>query len=205
MVKKPANYYDRYHHYLKLNLREVESARTIKKWLRGKKKIIDIGCGAGHQTAFLGATGIDHDPQALKIAKKHFPKTKFILGDITQKLPFKKNSVDALVCSNVLEHLTNKGREKFFAEAKKILKKDGVFILSYVDLSHWMNHLLASLIPDYGIKDPTHLVSWSIPEFKKYISRHFQIIKEKKVSPYGRLIFVTQFIKGEFVACCQKK
>jgi len=196
---KPKGYYSRYNHFLNLDLRNVESFQTIKNWLRRKKKPVDIGCGLGHLTSFWGAVGIDNDPQAIKIAKKHFPKSKFILGDVTKKLPFKNNSIDALICYNILEHLPDKGRKKFFKEAKRVLKKDGIFIAGYIDEDYWFNRLLGSLIPNYGIKDPTHVVSWKVQDFRKEISKYFKIIKEKRTSPYGKLTFITYYLKGEVI------
>lgn len=196
---KPKDYYSRYDHFLNLPLRNVESFQTIKTWLRGKKKLVDIGCGVGHLTSFWRAIGIDNDSQAIKIARKHFPKSKFILGDVTKKLPLKNNSIDALICYNILEHLPDKRREKFFKEAKRVLKKDGIFIAGYIDENYWFNRLLAFLIPNYGIKDPTHLVSWKVSDFRKEVSKYFKIIKEKKTSPYGKLTFVTYHLKGEVI------
>lgn len=196
---KPKDYYSRYDHFLNLDLSKVESFQTIKEWLKGRKRIVDIGCGVGYLTSFWKAVGIDNDPQAIKIAKKRFPKTKFILGDATKKLPFKTNSIDAVVCYNILEHLPDEGREKFFKEAKRVLKKDGLFIASYIDEDYWLNRLLALLLPSYGIKDPTHLVSWKVPNFRRAVFKHFLTVKEKRTSQYGKLIFLTRFFKGELL------
>ncbi len=201
---KSKDYYSRYDHFLRLDLSKVESFQTIKNWLKGKKKVVDVGCGVGHLASFWGAVGIDNDLEAIKIGKKRFPKTKFILNDVIRKLPFKKNSIDAIVCYNVLEHLPDDGRERFFDEAKRILKKDGIFIAGYIDEDYWFNHLLAFLIPDYGIKDPTHLVSWKVSDFKKEVSKYFKIVKEKRTSPYGKLTFITCFLKGEVIILARK-
>ncbi len=201
---KPKDYYSRYNHFLNINLSKVESFQTIKNWLQGKKKIIDAGCGVGHLTSFWKVVGVDNDSQAIKIAKKHFPRTKFILGNITKKLPFKTSSIDAVICYNVLEHLPDQGRNKFFKEAKRVLKKNGVLIAGYIDEDYWFNRLLASIFPNYGIKDPTHLVSWKVSDFKKEVSKNFKIIKEKRTSPYGKLTFITCFLKGEVIILTRK-
>lgn len=201
---KPTNYYSRYQHFLNLDLVKVESFKTIKNWLEGKKKIVDLGCGIGYLTSFLGATGIDNDPLVFEIAKKNFPKTKFIPTDITS-LPFKNRLVDAFVCYNILEHLNKEERKKLFEEIKRTLKKDGILIAAYADETFWFNRLLAFLIPNYGIKDPTHKVSWTPEEFKKEISQHFKIIKERKTSQYGKLIPLTHFLKGEVVILARQK
>lgn len=196
---KPKNYYSRYDHFLKIDFNKVSSFKTIKDWLKGSKEILDVGCGVGHLTNYWGATGIDNDPRALDLARKRFPKTKFILCNIEKKLPFENQTIDAIVCYNVLEHLTNPAREGFSLEAKRVLKKEGRFIAGYIDEEFWFNCLLARLFKDYGINDPTHLVSWKIADFKKEIGKYFKIIDEKKTSPYGKFTFITKYLKGERV------
>lgn len=202
---KPKNYYSRFNHFLTLDLRTIESFRVIKHWLKNKRKIVDIGCGIGYLTFFWQAIGIDNDSQAITIARKHFPKNQFITQDITQKLPFKTNSVNALVCYNVLEHLSPAGRQNFFKQAKRVLTKDGLFIAGHIDENYWLNHLLALIIPNYGIKDPTHLVSWTNQDFTQQVSKYFQIVKQKQTSPYGKLIFLTRFLKGELLILAKQK
>lgn len=196
---KPKNYYSRYDHFFKIDLNKVGSFKTIKDWLKNSKIILDIGCGVGHLTNYWGATGVDNDPKAIDLAKKRFPKTKFLVGDATKKIPFDTNSIDAIVCYNVLEHLTNQARENFFQEAKRVLKKDGIIIAGYIDEDFWLNRLLAKLFKNYGINDPTHQVSWKITDFEKEIGKHFRITGEKQTSPYGKLIFITKFLEGELL------
>lgn len=202
---KPHDYYSRYDHFLQLNLTKVGSFRTIAFWLKEYQKIIDVGCGVGHLTNYWKATGIDKDNKGIELARKNFPNTKFIHSDISKTLPFASSSIEVIVCYNVLEHLDNQAREKFFTEAKRILRKNGIIIAGYIDEDFWLNRLLASLFKDYGLNDSTHLVSWKIPDFKEEISRHFQIIKSKKTSPYGKFTFLTKFLKGEMLLFAKVK
>ncbi len=195
---KPKDYYSRYDHFLNLDLKKVGSFKTIKDWLKNSKNIVDVGCGVGHLTSFWGASGLDSNSSAIELAKKRFPKTQFFLASAS-KLPFKNHSIDAVICYNVLEHLPNKIRDGFFLEAKRILKKEGMLIAGYIDEDFFFNRLLASVFPDYGINDSTHLVSWKMKDFENEIAKHFKIIKAKKTSPYGKLTFITKFLKGELL------
>lgn len=194
---KNGDYYSRYNHFHKINLNRVTSFKTIKDWLKGKKNAIDLGCGVGYLTAFWNITGVDNDANAISFAKKRYPKTKFILADITQNLPFKNSSLDAIVCYNVLEHLSQEGREKNFSEAKRVLKKEGILIAGYINEEFWLNRVLALVFEDYGINDSTHLVSWKLSDFENEIAKNFKIIKKKKTSPYGKLTFITKYLMGE--------
>lgn len=201
---KNQDYYSRYDHFQKINLNRVSSFKTIKDWLKGSSNAIDVGCGTGHLTSFWGVTGVDNDINAVSLAKKRFLKTKFILADITQALPFKNNSIDAIVCYNVLEHLSQKGRDKFFLEAKRVLKKEGFLIAGYIDEKFWLNRILARVFKDYGINDSTHLVSWQLSDFENEIAKNFKIIRIKKTSPYGKFIFLTKFLKGEEIVLAKQ-
>lgn len=196
---KSKNYYSRYDHFLRTDLNKVSSFRTIKDWLKGSREILDVGCGVGHLTSFWQAIGMDNDKEALALARERFPKTKFILEDTAKKIPFNNCSIDAIICYNVLEHLTNHARENFFSEAKRVLKKEGIFIAGYIDENFWFNRLLAKIFKDYGMNDSTHVVSWKPNDFKNEIARHFRIIAMKKTSPYGKLTFITKFLKGELL------
>lgn len=197
MIGPKKNYYSQYRHFLKLKLSRVESFFTIKKWLKNKKKILDVGCGIGYLTNYWQAIGLDVNKAAVKTAGRLFPQTKFVQANAGQKLPFPSAYFDAVVCYNILEHLTPDQREHFFQEAKRILTNQGVFIAAYADETFWFNRLLARLIPNYGIKDPTHLVSWTPADFANEVSRHFTINQTKQTSQYGKLIFVTKYLKGE--------
>ncbi|MDO8551660.1 MAG: class I SAM-dependent methyltransferase [bacterium] len=196
---KRSNYYDRYQHFLNLKLDKVESFRQIKKWSNGRKKIIDLGCGVGYLTNYLEGVGFDNNKEVIEKAKKLFPKTKFILADLSQKLPLKKKEVDCFVCYNLLEHLKDMCREKLFGEIRRTLTSDGILIVAYLDETFWFNRLLAVFMPNYGIKDPTHLVSWSPEDLRTELKKHFKILKENKTSQYGRSIFLTRFLKGEML------
>lgn len=196
---KPSNYYDRYNHFLQTDLSQISSFRTIKEWLRGSKTILDIGCGTGHLTNYWKATGIDNDKEAIEIAKKRFPKTKYLLGDATQKISLAENSVDAVICYNVLEHLTGQERASLYRQVKRILKKNGRFIAGYIDEDYWLNRILAKLFKNYGLNDPTHKVSWKIPDFKNAIEKDFTFVDQKYTSPYGKLVFVAKYFKGELI------
>lgn len=202
---KPKNYYSRYDHFLKIDLNKVSSFKTIKDWLKGSKIILDVGCGVGHLTSFWGAIGLDNDKKALVLAKERFPKTKFILCNIEKNLPFENKTIGAIVCYNVLEHLGDSTREFFFREAKRVLKKEGIFIAGYIDEDFWFNQILARIFPDYGINDSTHQASWKLKDFEDEISKYFNIIKTKKTSPYGKLIFITKFLKGEEIILAKNK
>ena len=98
---------------------EMETSKAIagiiKKKIKNGNKLLDVGCGAGHFYRSLKKkidkdffyTGLDPYKIFLdkaKLAWKKHENVNFKMGNI-YKLPFKKNSFDITICSNVFIHL----------------------------------------------------------------------------------------------------
>jgi len=195
-------YYSRFKHFHCLDLNQVSSFHQLKIWLKHKPKILDIGCGTGYLTHYLKATGIDNNAYAINQAKKLSPQTKFIKASAAQ-LPFKTNSFDALVCYNVLEHLSKSQKKKFFYQAKRVLKPKGLFLAGYVNETHPISQIYSFFFSKKGKADPTHQVSWTPQQFKQQISQHFHLLKLKKTSPFGKFLPFSQLFKTETLILAQ--
>jgi ubiquinone/menaquinone biosynthesis C-methylase UbiE len=99
------------------------------------KKILDIPCGMGWGTSLLKGykkcIGVDISLEAVKEAKIKY-KTNIL--DFKQGnmlcLDFDDNSFDVIICLEGFEHVTFLEGQKFLHEAKRILKKGGLLIVS---------------------------------------------------------------------------
>lgn len=113
-------------------------ARRIVEGLELKNgdKVLDAGCGDGfylHLLSQLGnfsLTGIDFDKNALNSAKKNLSKVKGVklLHGSVMELPFKANSFNKVICTEVAEHLPDdlKGLKEIY----RVLKPGGVLVLT---------------------------------------------------------------------------
>lgn len=106
------------------------------------EKIIDLGCGTGYYLYLLNnlsfslkLTGFDYDKRALGEAKIMLSdkKINFIAGDI-HKMPFKNNTFDKAVSSEVLEHL--RSDTLAIKEIFRILKPGGVLAISVPSINY---------------------------------------------------------------------
>lgn len=95
-------------------------------------RVLDAGCGEGFYVMLLDelyggeVVGLDFDPEILKLAKKWIkekPNVKLIEGDVT-KLPFKNESFDKIILSEVLEHVPDD--QKALTEMYRVLKPGGI-------------------------------------------------------------------------------
>jgi ubiquinone/menaquinone biosynthesis C-methylase UbiE len=118
----------------------------VKNLLRGIKpeNILDIGCGTGETLSFLKKLyskadlyGIDMSQKAVKYTKQKGHRNVY-RGD-SIKLPFKNNFFDVVLFLDVLEHIQND--KKAINEAKRVLKKNGIIIITAPALSFiWSKH-----------------------------------------------------------------
>ena len=106
--------------------------------LNGKQDLLEVGCGNGVVSRYLAeeyageVTGIDVDPEQIKLARKNtvgMPNIRFLETDAI-KLPFEDNSFSIVLSFGVLHHIHN--WLDVLKEIKRILKPDGYFI--YADI-----------------------------------------------------------------------
>lgn len=105
--------------------------------IEDRKRFLDIGCGDGfylHILSNLGIElnliGIDYDDKALASARSNLinKRLSLVKSDLMKKLPFDSNSIDAVVMSEVAEHLQDD--LKGLKEAYRVLKPNGRIALT---------------------------------------------------------------------------
>lgn len=106
-------------------------------------KICDIGCGDGSLLELLkdkgGLYGVDISRPQIKIARKKGIKAFYCNID-DSKLPFKNDYFDVVISSEVIEHVLVP--DKLLQEAKRVLKKGGIFILTTPNLASFGKRLM---------------------------------------------------------------
>ncbi|MFJ2234063.1 methyltransferase domain-containing protein [Streptomyces sp. NPDC087859] len=138
--------------------RSLRQARMLAEALTVERAhtILDIGCGDGTAAAVAAPllpghrlVGVDWSQDALRRASTRLPYTvRGELGD--GGLPFGTESVDAVLFSEVIEHLVDP--DAALDEIRRILRPGGHLMLSTPNLAAWYNRalLLAGVQPVFS-------------------------------------------------------
>ena len=156
-------------------------------------KVLDVCCGTGDQVFYyvekgIIASGVDLDPNMIKLAKKDKRRKRFIdvffqIAD-AKNLPFENNYFDYASISFGLHEKEREDRDKIISEMKRVIKEGGSLV--FVDFQ--------SPLPDniysYFIQAVEYLAGKShFKHFQDYIKqggldeilKKNQLVKEKKV------------------------
>lgn len=151
--------------------------------LTTKGKILDVGSSAGFFLAEATnrgweAAGIEFSKWSKEHAEKTFGLS--IYNQPLEKLNWKPESFDAITMLDVIEHLTDP--RKVLAEVKKILKPNGVFVLTTPNIESTAAKLTKEKW--YAIL-PGHLFYFSTKTLEKILSETgFQVVKRRTHTRY---------------------
>lgn len=140
------------------------------------KTILDIGCGEGFVDMFLlqknpryQIKGVDISQQKIKIAKKRMPRLSVQEAD-AYNLPFKANTFDLTICTEVLEHLDNP--QKAISEALRVSRQHCLFSVPNEPLFSLLSLLSGAHLSRLG-KHPDHVSFWDKKSFRNLVQEYF--------------------------------
>ena len=95
--------------------------------------VVDVPCGAGAFLLRLKDNGFEHAIGLDIQNEMAFEHQGFLQGDMTETLPLEKESVDACVCIDGIEHIAR--QQDFVREVARVLRPGGEFIISTPNIS----------------------------------------------------------------------
>ena len=116
-------------------LRGIRPYTIYFSGMKAGDRVLDVCCGTGDQAFYyaeagIRATGIDLDPNMLKLAgkgKRKRDNVSFQRADACY-LPFKDNSFDCVSISFALHEKERAARDKIISEMKRVVRKGGALI-----------------------------------------------------------------------------
>ncbi len=97
--------------------------------------VVDLGCGPGHVTAWLGrhgaaATGIDLSPAMITAARRDYAGAEFRCGDLLS-LPARDGEFAAAVALYSIIHLEPAELSAAFREMHRVLRPGGLSLVAF--------------------------------------------------------------------------
>jgi SAM-dependent methyltransferase len=158
-----------------LHLSRYELAREL---FQSDWDCLDAACGSGYGAAFLvektrSVCGIDVNESAIEYARTRYskPNLTYRCADLQRELPFADESFDAITSFETLEHV--KKQEHMLSEFRRVLKRDGILIMSSPD---------RNVSERIGLDNHFHVAERSKREFVDLLSRSFSV---KQVLGHG--------------------
>lgn len=155
--------------------------------------VLDIPCGMGWGTSLLSGChslyGVDISLDAIAEAKKKYPDIDFSVGNMTE-MQFNNHSFDVIICLEGFEHITFLQGQKFLKETKRVLKSNGMLIVS------------TPLLVDgrYHSGNKYHLCEYREEEFFQVMNEsRYKLIKKEYISNKQNII-IAAFQKNEKLA-----
>lgn len=135
------------------------------------KDVVDVPCGMGWGTSMLDKSktllGLDVDAEAIGEAEKRYGGTaQFRVGDMAA-LPLGDKEADVVVCLEGIEHIPENVAKTFVRECHRVLRNEGVLLLSSPFCSDGTHS-----------GNPFHLKEYQPDEIKSLIGECFDIKSE---------------------------
>lgn len=142
------------------------------------KTVLDAGCGEGFTLNKLmlnqigqSIEGVEYTKEAIAFGKKLFPKANIKHGSIYD-LPYKDNSFDLVVCTEVLEHLEDP--KKAMSEIARVSKKYVVLSVPNEPFFMLSNFFRGKNLSRLG-NEPGHINHWTIISFQNFLEEALKI------------------------------
>lgn len=150
------------------------------------KFILDVGSASGWFLSKMSkrfpkakCVGVDVYKNAITYGKNKYKSIRFVHAD-AHKLPFQDDSFDMIVCTEVLEHVTNpKGVLK---EIRRVLKQHGAVVIE-MDTGNILFNIVWYLWMNFNGKvwKGSHLHKFSSAKLEKMIKDCGFLIEKKKL------------------------
>jgi len=112
----------------------------VKDFVKEGDRVLDLGCGNARffeilKNRNIKYTGVDSSEKILRIAKEKYNNQAEFIQANALNMPFENSLFDIIFSFGVLHHIPSKKlQKKFLQEAQRVLKNDGLLVLTVWNL-----------------------------------------------------------------------
>jgi SAM-dependent methyltransferase len=169
--------------------------------LAAGKAVLDLGCGSGYGSMELARSaqsvlGMDVAWEAIDYARQHFvaPNLSFCVSDCCQ-LALADASLDAVVCFEVIEHLTQ--QDRLMREIRRVLKPEGFLLLSTPNRVFYTEERKEI--------NPFHTREFELQEFQDFLNGYFTRVKFYYQNHVDSIFIGNPLLMDRAVFCAERK
>ena len=152
----------------------MKRLRYVLPYVRMDQKVLNLGCGVGWTTKYLSLYcksiyGLDNSKEAIEYAKRYNDagNIDWVVSDMFELSRFKTSSVDLLVTTAAIEHITKQELGVMFSEVHRVLKPKAIMV---------------GTCAGFRAKSKEFATEWhkyepSIKDFKQIASSEFNVVK----------------------------
>ncbi len=140
-----------------------------------EKTVLDIASGAGYGTFLLSsaarkAYGVEINQDAVDYSRARYVRSnlEYLQGSVDD-IPLEDHSVDVVVSFETIEHVSAKLQVRMMEEIKRVLKDDGILIISSPDKKYYSE--------ERSYVNPYHVHELYSSEFKALLEKYFSHIR----------------------------
>ena len=161
-------------------------------------KFVDFGCAYGYYLSVLKIINPNHDLYGVDIAKEAVEATARIVGNdhalwasCGESLPLEDNSVDVILCFDVIEHVRDKDELiNFFKECARLIKPQGYIFIRTPNCNLPMRILFRLAGKSWIYKGKEHPNPFTKKKLIKLVEPYLRIVE---VSYSAGIIFKCNF------------
>jgi 2-polyprenyl-3-methyl-5-hydroxy-6-metoxy-1,4-benzoquinol methylase len=189
-INEQINYYDNlWSKHKPLNSLQLRRAvKVLDYFIEIKRvlktpRILDLGCGDGRFTSFIGefsnADALELSEEAVKTAQRKYPHVNYFQGSALD-FEFDKKKYDVIISQEVIEHIED--QEKYIDVCYNVLEEGGYLIITtpnkkvfdHMKGGNWSNQPIEKLL---------------LPrEYKQLVTKKFKILKfDSIIMNFGNL------------------
>ncbi len=146
----------------------------LARWFRphaGDGAVLDLGCAYGFLLSRFDdgrpLYGCDVSEWALREARSRFPQSEFLIVDGSGALPYENGQFGAVLCTDVLEHITPDRQSRILAEVSRVLAAGGQFCMTTPNMG-----LIRRCVYARADRLERHIGMRHVSEWKATLSRH---------------------------------